>query len=201
MLDTSIIWTWISNHVTRTLTLPFFYEGKIGNAVLNDATDQLGMVEYAWSHAIISDELHASLRRECNSFEGAGEGKACLPAVKAFLRAFQDIDMYSIYSPVCLSSLSKSPRSNKLVAAPHLFSQHVSAYRGIRLEQDSPCNVPHCCWFCLQETWHGMRRATAGYDPCTEDYVKRYFNREDVQLALHANVTHLSYPYSSCRFF
>ncbi|CAL9157016.1 unnamed protein product [Musa hybrid cultivar] len=144
----------------------------IGNAVLNDATDQLGMVEYAWSHAIISDELHASLRRECNSFEGAGEGKACLPAVKAFLRAFQDIDMYSIYSPVCLSSLSKFPRSSKLVAAPHLFSQH--------------------------ETWHGMRRATAGYDPCTEDYVKRYFNREDVQLALHANVTHLSYPYSSC---
>ncbi|URD96405.1 Serine carboxypeptidase [Musa troglodytarum] len=149
-----------------------FSREKIGNAVLNDATDQLGMVEYAWSHAIISDELHASLRRECNSFEGAGEGKACLPAVKAFLRAFQDIDIYSIYSPVCLSSPSRSPRSSKLAAAPRLFSQH--------------------------ETWHGMRRATAGYDPCTEDYVKRYFNREDVQLALHAIVTHLSYPYSAC---
>ncbi|RZS28474.1 hypothetical protein BHM03_00062069 [Ensete ventricosum] len=162
----------------------FFIAGE-SYAVLNDATDQLGMVEYAWSHAIISDELHASLRRECNSFEGAGEeGKACLPAVQAFVRAFQDIDMYSIYSPVCLSSLSKSPRSS---IAPHLFSRHVSAFRGLRLEQDSPCNVPHLCWFCLQETWHGMRRATAGYDPCTEDYVKRYFNREDVQLALHAN--------------
>uniref|UniRef100_M8BEV1 Carboxypeptidase n=1 Tax=Aegilops tauschii TaxID=37682 RepID=M8BEV1_AEGTA len=80
----------------------------IGNAVLNDETDQLGMVEYAWSHAIISDELHSA------------------------------------------------------------------------------------------EAWHMMRRAPAGYDPCTEAYVTRYFNRQDVQRALHANRTGLKYPYSPC---
>jgi len=39
----------------------------------------------------------------------------------------------------------------------------------------------------------------AGYDPCTEAYVTRYFNREDVQRALHANRTGLPYPYSTCR--
>ena len=45
--------------------------------------------------------------------------------------------------------------------------------------------------------WH--RVPAGGYDPCTEDYAVKYFNREDVQMALHANVTKLSYPYSPCR--
>jgi serine carboxypeptidase-like clade 2 len=29
--------------------------------------------------------------------------------------------------------------------------------------------------------------------------VEKYFNRVDVQRALHANVTKLSYPYTTCR--
>ncbi|RWW01289.1 hypothetical protein GW17_00035682 [Ensete ventricosum] len=148
----------------------------IGNAVLNDATDQLGMVEYAWSHAIISDELYSTVRKECNSFKEEGEGgrasKLCSPAVRAFLQAYNDIDIYSIYSPICLSSLTKSSPSRKLVAAPKFFSRH--------------------------EIWHYMRKMPTGYDPCTEDDVEKYFNKEDVQRALHANVTRLSYPYSPC---
>jgi hypothetical protein len=44
-----------------------------------------------------------------------------------------------------------------------------------------------------------MRRAPAGFDPCTEAYVTKYFNRRDVQRALHANRTALPYPYSPCR--
>ncbi|KAH0452099.1 hypothetical protein IEQ34_019398 [Dendrobium chrysotoxum] len=148
----------------------------IGNAVLNDATDQMGMVEYAWSHAIISDELHAIILKECGSFQEDGDRPAspgCSPALRAFLQAYSDIDIYSIYTPVCLSSFDRSSRrKSRLVAAPLLFSQH--------------------------ELWPGMSRVSAGYDPCTEDYVETYFNREDVQRALHANVTQLSYPYSSC---
>uniref|UniRef100_A0A453CGV6 Carboxypeptidase n=1 Tax=Aegilops tauschii subsp. strangulata TaxID=200361 RepID=A0A453CGV6_AEGTS len=75
----------------------------IGNAVLNDETDQLGMVEYAWSHAIISDELHSAVTRECDSFkeeaDGGRPGKGCSSAVRAFMGAFDDIDIYSIYTP------------------------------------------------------------------------------------------------------
>lgn len=44
-----------------------------------------------------------------------------------------------------------------------------------------------------------MKRVPAGYDPCTEAYVTKYFNRGDVQRALHANQTGLPYPYSPCR--
>nr|BAJ99451.1 predicted protein [Hordeum vulgare subsp. vulgare] len=150
----------------------------IGNAVLNDETDQLGMVEYAWSHAIISDELHSSVTRECDSFreeaDGGKPGRGCTSAVRAFMGAFDDIDIYSIYTPTCLSpSAAAASPASRLVAAPRLFSQH--------------------------EAWHTMmRRAPAGYDPCTEAYVTRYFNRHDVQRALHANRTRLKYPYSPC---
>ncbi|XP_020259495.1 serine carboxypeptidase-like 35 [Asparagus officinalis] len=155
----------------------------IGNAVINDETDQMGMVEYAWSHAIISDELYSAVTKDCNSFkeedddgQNSSSVRACSPAVKAFMQAYSDIDIYSIYTPVCLSSLEeRRSRKSKLVAAPRLFSQH--------------------------ELWHGMRWGLAsGYDPCTADYVEKYFNREDVQRALHANITHLTYPYTPCRY-
>ncbi|KAK3142021.1 hypothetical protein QOZ80_4BG0341170 [Eleusine coracana subsp. coracana] len=151
----------------------------IGNAVLNDATDQLGMVEYAWSHAIISDELYSAVRRECDSFkeeaDGGKPGKGCSPALRAFLGAYDDIDIYSIYTPTCLSPSPAGARRAarpRLVAAPRLFSKH--------------------------DAWHRMKRVPAGYDPCTEAYVTSYFNRREVQRALHANRTGLPYQYSPC---
>lgn len=205
--------TLINEVVTKIIWL------QIGNAVLNDETDQLGMVEYAWSHAIISDELHAAVLKECNSFkeeggEGGRRGNACTPAVKAFLRSYADIDIYSIYTPVCLSSLSKSSRLiTKLVAAPRLFSDHVCMhatsfswsmliilYINLIKKKKKKKVISWWPWLIFQESWHGMRKVPAGYDPCTEDYVEKYFNREDVQKALHANLTRLSYPYSSCRY-
>ncbi|KAJ3680272.1 hypothetical protein LUZ60_016550 [Juncus effusus] len=154
----------------------------IGNAVLNDQTDQLGMLEYAWTHAIISDELHSAVRKECDSFKeeeaGGKPTNGCSPAVRAFLGAYDDIDIYSIYTPVCLSSLeSESERgkweSEYIVRAPRLFANH---------------------GFWRNRMWS----KPAGYDPCTEDYVKTYFNLAEVQKALHANRTHIPYPYSPC---
>lgn len=46
----------------------------------------------------------------------------------------------------------------------------------------------------MTQPW--MSRA---YDPCTERYSNVYFNRVEVQKALHANVTRLPYPWKSCR--
>ncbi|XP_048553096.1 serine carboxypeptidase-like 34 [Triticum urartu] len=44
-----------------------------------------------------------------------------------------------------------------------------------------------------------LLRIPMGYDPCTQTYATEYLNREDVQRALHANTTGVSYPYSLCR--
>ncbi|CAM6099186.1 unnamed protein product [Calypogeia fissa] len=37
-----------------------------------------------------------------------------------------------------------------------------------------------------------------GYDPCLDNYVSDYLNSPDVQEALHANVTKVSYPWTAC---
>ncbi|XP_030956751.1 serine carboxypeptidase-like 35 [Quercus lobata] len=138
----------------------------IGNAVINDATDLSGMFEYAWSHAIISDKLYNDIVKECD-FRSDNQTRNCGNHIRGFLEAYSAIDIYNIYAPICLTSLSRT--SPKLVVAPRLITQH--------------------------NLWHKL---PSGYDPCTEDYVENYFNREDVQRALHANVTKLPYPYTTC---
>ncbi|GLT75534.1 hypothetical protein SLA2020_472510 [Shorea laevis] len=43
-----------------------------------------------------------------------------------------------------------------------------------------------------------MLRKIAGYDPCTEKYAEIYYNRPDVQRALHANKTKVPYKWTAC---
>ncbi|CAL9227483.1 unnamed protein product [Arabidopsis halleri] len=42
------------------------------------------------------------------------------------------------------------------------------------------------------------RRLVSGYDPCMESYAEKYFNRHDVQRAMHANVTGIRYNWTAC---
>ncbi|KAK7295454.1 hypothetical protein RJT34_18363 [Clitoria ternatea] len=45
---------------------------------------------------------------------------------------------------------------------------------------------------------HPGFRQLSGYDPCTEKYAEIYYNRPDVQKALHANTTGISYKWTAC---
>ncbi|KAJ0970129.1 hypothetical protein J5N97_023006 [Dioscorea zingiberensis] len=110
----------------------------IGNPVLNSETDQMGMVDYAWSHAIISDQVYSKIK-ECAFYKGEikRETKACNHAINAFVKSYSDIDMYSIYTPLCLnhSTTSHSWPRPKLVAAARLFRQHVSPHLNMALSK------------------------------------------------------------------
>lgn len=44
-----------------------------------------------------------------------------------------------------------------------------------------------------------LRRSSYGYDPCTENYAEKYYNRPDVQRAMHANTTGIPYRWTACR--
>lgn len=52
----------------------------------------------------------------------------------------------------------------------------------------------------LSELYLQIFRQLSGYDPCTEKYAETYYNRPDVQKALHANTTRIPYKWTSCRF-
>ncbi|XP_071722840.1 serine carboxypeptidase-like 25 [Rutidosis leptorrhynchoides] len=45
---------------------------------------------------------------------------------------------------------------------------------------------------------HMVVRQLSGYDPCTEKHAEIYYNRADVQKALHANITKIPYKWTAC---
>ncbi|KAH7858680.1 hypothetical protein Vadar_026648 [Vaccinium darrowii] len=142
----------------------------IGNALLDDETDQTGMVDYAWDHAVISDRVYKDLKSNCN-FSLPNPSDDCNRALNEYFDVYKIIDMYSLYSPTCVDSNSSNTRQQPVThgIAPHLFSKI--------------------------NGWHKM---PTGYDPCASDYTEVYLNRPDVQEALHANVTKISYPWTHC---
>nr|KYP68407.1 Serine carboxypeptidase-like 35 [Cajanus cajan] len=129
--------------------------------------DRKGLIDYAWSHAIISDHVYHGLVQDCD-FSLENQTRDCDLNIAKLLKSYADIDIFSIYSPICLDGYRKAV-SSKPVVAPRLHTRY--------------------------DRWHKL---ASGYDPCAEDYILKYFNNKDVQQALHANITNLSYPYSLC---
>ncbi|CAO2814049.1 unnamed protein product [Amaranthus hypochondriacus] len=148
----------------------------IGNALLDDETDQTGMIDYAWDHAVISDKVYKEVKTKCN-FTIKDESNDCKSALDKYFAVYDLIDMYSLYAPACAENFtdattgSTSNRQLRSIkgTAPHLFAKF--------------------------ERWH---KRPAGYDPCLDHYTHEYLNRPDVQKALHANVTNIPYPWSHC---
>ncbi|XP_019451019.1 PREDICTED: serine carboxypeptidase-like 34 isoform X1 [Lupinus angustifolius] len=143
----------------------------IGNALLDDETDQKGMIDYAWDHAVISDGLYHNITTACN-FSLPNSSDACTMELDKYFDVYKLIDMYSLYAPRCFSNQSSTTREPHVIkgVAPHTFSKF--------------------------DGWHKI--AAAGYDPCASDYTEVYLNRPEVQKALHANVTKIPYPWTHC---
>ncbi|MCO5597270.1 hypothetical protein L7F22_051346 [Adiantum nelumboides] len=119
----------------------------VGNGVLDNYYNIVGLIEYWWDHALISDTSYDALLAACD-FHEENVSATCTDLIgNVFVNELGDIDPYSIYSPVCLTqSQSRRPAASRLINSP-------------------------------------------GYDPCLGNYAEVYFNRPDVQNALHANLT------------
>jgi serine carboxypeptidase-like clade 2 len=76
---------------------------KIGNALINDWTDNKGTYDFFWTHALISDETVVALNKNCNFTAGAVSSKLCDDAYRAVGDSVQYIDNYNIYAPRCYS--------------------------------------------------------------------------------------------------
>nr|GMD47787.1 serine carboxypeptidase-like 34 [Ipomoea batatas] len=143
----------------------------IGNALMDDETDQRGMIDYAWDHAVISDGLYHDIKTTCN-FSVSKSSNSCNTFLDKYFDVYNIIDMYSLYTSTCPdSNFSTTPVPVPVIRglAPLLFSHF--------------------------DGWH--KRPT-GYDPCASDYTEVYMNRPDVQKALHANTTGIPYPWTHC---
>jgi serine carboxypeptidase-like clade 2 len=131
-----------------------------GNPVMDVYWDNLGGLDYLHSHAMISDHTYENLKVVCNFSDPACCSKSCNKLYTvATDREVGQIDPYSIYTANCLSAT------------------------GNRLQQRSSSHLS------TQPNNPFVRNRRMGYDPCTENYAEIYFNRPDVQKALHANIS------------
>ncbi|KAG5234920.1 hypothetical protein OIU78_024637 [Salix suchowensis] len=128
----------------------------LGNPETSDADDWRGMVDYAWSHAVISDETHKIIGQSCNfDSNDTWSNDDCAEAVDELLKQYKEIDIYSLYTSVCIGDSASSDDK---------FTQ-------IMFRRSSKM----------------MPRIMGGYDPCLDEYAKAFYNRPDVQQALHVS--------------
>ncbi|KAE9584727.1 putative carboxypeptidase D [Lupinus albus] len=90
----------------------------IGNAVINDETDNRGMYDYLASHAIISDKAAHDINIFCN-FSSDIIPIQCQTAMDEYDRDVSFIDIYNIYAPLCNNpNLTALPKKNSIAIDP-----------------------------------------------------------------------------------
>ncbi|KAH1141261.1 hypothetical protein GYH30_032494 [Glycine max] len=86
----------------------------IGNALLDDETDQKGMIDYAWDHAVISDGVYNNITTICNfSLPILNQTNECNVELNKYFAVYKIIDMYSLYTPRCFSNSNSSSNSKE----------------------------------------------------------------------------------------
>nr|POE74125.1 serine carboxypeptidase 24 [Quercus suber] len=134
----------------------------VGNAVFDNYYDEIGTIEYWWSHSMISDTRYRSVLKNCNFKVVESErSQPCKQAKYHAITELGNIDEYSIYTPTWLAS-------------------HDNTMSPIRFKNTL------------------LRRRLSEYDPCSANYAEKYYNRLEVQKAMHANVNGILRNWTVC---
>ena len=80
---------------------------QIGNAYVDQASNDMGQYTYYWNHALVSDHTYAIIHSSCN-FSGRGYSDKCGTAISKADQEVGVIDYYNIYAPQCDGSNSSS---------------------------------------------------------------------------------------------
>ncbi|KAK7312108.1 hypothetical protein VNO77_35706 [Canavalia gladiata] len=90
----------------------------IGNAVINDETDTLGLYDFLASHAIISDKA-AYISKLCALSPKNMSSSECDAAEEEVENDIRYIDLYNIYAPLCKNNnLTVLPKKTSVVTDP-----------------------------------------------------------------------------------
>lgn len=90
----------------------------LGNPETHDAEDWRGMVDYAWSHAVVSDETYKTIVKSCDFYsDDTLNNSDCYAGWDELLTQYDEIDIYSLYTSVCISNSSNSGDKSTAVTA------------------------------------------------------------------------------------
>ncbi|KAL7606260.1 hypothetical protein Lser_V15G18898 [Lactuca serriola] len=99
----------------------------IGNAWLDDDTVYQGKLDYLWTHALMSDEANAGIKRYCYNVSGYSQEK-CYHYVSQGLSEVGRIDIYNIYAPLCDGTTQKLESIGSVKNFDPCSSRYVSSY-------------------------------------------------------------------------
>ncbi|CAM8963959.1 unnamed protein product [Rhodiola kirilowii] len=102
----------------------------IGNAVINDLTDQIGMYDYFATHALASDEAVQQIKTLCDfSPQATKQTLKCLNAADEVDKDVFYLDIYNIYASLCFSpNLTSHPKKINIVQFDQCSEYYVVAY-------------------------------------------------------------------------
>ncbi|MFS7987676.1 putative carboxypeptidase D [Helianthus anomalus] len=101
----------------------------LGNPETNDAEDWKGLIDYAWSHAVVSDETHKIIRENCDfNSNNTWSNEDCSQAVDEVLAQYSEIDIYSLYTSVCITNSAYADNKAMQVVFKKSSSKMVCAY-------------------------------------------------------------------------
>ncbi|CAI9102942.1 OLC1v1001339C2 [Oldenlandia corymbosa var. corymbosa] len=101
----------------------------VGNGVINDETDSVGMYDYWASHALISPETLKEIHTHCDFSKGDNLSTECQSITDEADQLFREIDVYSLYSPRCFSdNLTTIPKPFSIMNIDPCSEYYVYAY-------------------------------------------------------------------------
>ncbi|KAH7570604.1 hypothetical protein ACOSQ2_019202 [Xanthoceras sorbifolium] len=134
----------------------------IGNALINDETDERGMYDFFASHALISDESNRKVQQYCDFSPNASaqSSKLCDEVMDAIEKNTYYLDIYNIYAPLCSNtSLTARPKKASIMNFDPCSDYYVYAY----------LNRPD-----VQEAMHAnVTKLDHDWEPCS-DVIKNW---------------------------
>ncbi|KAK3160852.1 hypothetical protein QOZ80_1BG0065870 [Eleusine coracana subsp. coracana] len=132
----------------------------VGNAITDEYYDEKALVEFAWSHSVISDQIYEHVKNVCD-FRLPYFTNECTDAMDLVYTQYDTIDIFNVYAPKC-----NAPTDECALSLSSVSSVETNAKKKFK-----------------------RLRMSSGYDPCYSTHIEDYFNRIDVQKLLHANVS------------
>lgn len=80
---------------------------QVGNPETDDYYDYKGLLEYAWSHTVITDQHYDKAKQVCD-FKSPNWSSECNIVMNQLFEKYNEIDIYNIYAPKCLTNSTSS---------------------------------------------------------------------------------------------
>ncbi|KDP43605.1 hypothetical protein JCGZ_16892 [Jatropha curcas] len=128
----------------------------IGNAVINDETDNIGMYDYFAGHALVSNDAVNNIKKHCDfSPNATTQSATCISANNQIERDISHLDIYNIYAPLCFSpTTTAKPKIASLENFDPCSDYYVYAY----------LNTPE-----VQEAMHAnVTKLKHDWEPCSD---------------------------------